>query len=157
MNIKALIDEDFINYKEPSMFIGTSCCTFKCEQENPKCHCQNSSLAKSRVIHIDDEKLVQRYLQNSITKAIVVGGLEPMDTFQELISFVEVFRKYSSDTLVIYSGYREDEIIEKINILKKYGNIVLKVGRFIPNQENHFDEVLGVNLASKNQYALKIS
>jgi hypothetical protein len=39
------------------------------------------------------------------------------------------------------------------NLLKGYGNIVVKFGRFIPNQEKHYDSVLGVELSSFNQYA----
>ena len=31
--IKDVIDEDFANYKKPSMFIATSQCSFKCEKE----------------------------------------------------------------------------------------------------------------------------
>ena len=33
MIIKQLIDEDFVNYKVPSMFIAFPRCTFKCEKE----------------------------------------------------------------------------------------------------------------------------
>lgn len=39
----------------------------------------------------------------------------------------------------------------------KWKNIIVKFGRFIPNQHPHYDEVLGINLASDNQYAEKIS
>ena len=35
--------------------------------------------------------------------------------------------------------------------LQRYG-IIVKFGRFRPNQEKHFDEVLGIYLASNNQY-----
>ena len=38
------------------------------------------------------------------------------------------------------------------NKIKSYG-IIVKFGRFRPNQEPHYDEVLGVNLISDNQYA----
>ena len=38
-----------------------------------------------------------------------------------------------------------------------FPNIIIKFGRFIPNQEGHYDEVLGINLASKNQFGEKIS
>ena len=31
MKIKGITDEDFVNYKYPSMFIATSICSFKCE------------------------------------------------------------------------------------------------------------------------------
>ena len=48
MIIKELRDEDFTNYKLPSMVVGFPSCTFKCEKECPGCKgmCQNSSLAK---------------------------------------------------------------------------------------------------------------
>lgn len=42
-------------------------------------------------------------------------------------------------------------------ILKKYKNIIVKFGRYIPNQKKHFDPVLGVELASDNQHAEKLS
>ena len=45
----------------------------------------------------------------------------------------------------------------KINILKQYPNIIIKFGRFKPNQKSHYDDVLGVNLISDNQYGEKIS
>ena len=42
-------------------------------------------------------------------------------------------------------------------MLYDYKNIIIKYGRYIPNQTPHRDEVLGVNLASDNQYAERIS
>ena len=60
-----------------------------------------------------------------------------------------------NDDVVFYSGYTEEEL-EKAGLLEwltSYGNVVIKFGRFLPNQESHYDEVLGVQLASKNQYA----
>ena len=36
--------------------------------------------------------------------------------------------------------------------IKWLGNLYVKYGRFIPDQQSVFDEVLGVNLASQNQY-----
>jgi hypothetical protein len=41
--------------------------------------------------------------------------------------------------------------------LTRFDNIIVKFGRYIPDNKPHFDEVLGVNLASPNQYAKKIS
>jgi len=64
------------------------------------------------------------------------------------------FRKVSNDPVVIYTGYTEEEV-EKIlgwAFIKWLGNLYIKYGRFIPGQEPHFDEVLGINLASDNQY-----
>ena len=42
-------------------------------------------------------------------------------------------------------------------ILKKFKNIIVKFGRYVGGQQAHFDEVLGVYLASDNQFAEKIS
>ena len=49
------------------------------------------------------------------------------------------------------------EIKEYIDKLKAFPNIIVKFGRYIPNHEKHFDEVLGIYLASDNQYAERIS
>ena len=46
-----------------------------------------------------------------------------------------------------------DEILSKIEDLLKFSNIIIKFGRYIPGQKPHYDEILGVNLASDNQYA----
>lgn len=158
MIIKNLIDEDFSNYKECAMFIGFPHCTFKCEKDcGCKGMCQNSELVKSPDLEIPYSEIVNRYMNNPLTKAIVFGGLEPFDDFEQLLTLVQFFRMETDDDIVIYTGYYADEIVEQIRKLKKYNNIVIKFGRFIPNQESRYDDVLGVNLASKNQYATRIS
>lgn len=157
MKIRGLVDEDFINYKIPSMFVAFPRCSFKCEKECGIQCCQNSKTALDPIIEINVIDLVDRYIKNPITHAIVCGGLEPFDTFDDLYSLVETLRKSVSDTVVIYTGYKEDEVSEYVRILRNFSNIVIKFGRFIPHQQPHYDEVLGVNLASKNQYAKKIS
>lgn len=153
MIVKALIDEDFCNYKKPSMFIGFPSCTWKCEKECGKQVCQNGTLATCPNIYIDTSNVIERYLENTITNAIVLGGLEPFDTFEQLIEFVTLFREKSLDDIVIYTGYYKEEIEKEIDELREFPNIVIKYGRFIPNQQKHYDEVLGVSLASDNQYA----
>ena len=42
-------------------------------------------------------------------------------------------------------------------MLSYFDNIIIKFGRYIPNKQSHYDNILGVNLASDNQYAVKIS
>ncbi len=154
MEIKGLLDEDFVNYKYPSMFIVFPHCTFKCEKECGVRCCQNSDLAIAKSIDVDIETIVQRYKSNSITHAIVCGGLEPMDSFDELVSLIEHIRHAEIyDKIVIYTGYEKPEIVNKISVLSKYGNIIVKYGRYVPGQEKHYDEFLGVYLASDNQYA----
>ena len=78
--------------------------------------------------------------------------------FEDIISFVKYFREHGcDDDIVIYTGYYENEIKDKIDILKQYKNIVVKFGRYIPNDTEHYDSVLGINLANKEQYGKKIS
>ena len=69
------------------------------------------------------------------------------------------FRLYTNDDIVIYTGYKKEELQNNgyINQLLQYENIVVKFGRYIPNQQSHYDNILGVNLASDNQFAEKIS
>ncbi len=157
MIIKEIRDEDFTNYKKPCMFIGFPSCSWKCEKECGMRVCQNSALAEAQNISIDIEKLVNRYLSNPITKAIVCGGLEPFDSWNDLKNLVSLLRTQTMDDIVIYTGYREEEIKNKLRYFRSYRNIVVKFGRFVPNQQKHYDEVLGVELASDNQYARRIS
>lgn len=157
MNLKFLVAEDFINYKKPSMFLGFSNCTFKCNKECGRCVCQNSALAQAPNQNIDLNKVIDYYLDNEITEAIVCGGLDPFDSWDELRGFIVNIRYWTPDPIIIYTGYNEDEITDKIDILKYYENIVIKFGRYIPDRPKRFDELLGVELASDNQYAKIIS
>ena len=158
MIIKQLIDEDFVNYKKPSMFIAFPTCTWKCEKDCGKKMCQNKSLATSKPIDISYESIVNRYLKNNITSAVVIGGLEPFDRWEDLCVLIHTFRQHTQDDIVIYTGWYEPEISDAVEYLRQnYDNIIIKFGRFIPDKNPHFDEVLGVNLASDNQYAERIS
>lgn len=157
MHVKQIIFEDFVNYKKPSMFIGFSKCSFKCDKEFGSCICQNSSLANSPSIEISEKEIAERYISNPITSSIVCGGLEPFDTFEELINLITEIRSLTDDDIVIYTGYKYEEIKDKINILKKFNNIIIKFGRYIPNSSKRYDDVLGIYLSSENQYALRLN
>lgn len=161
MRYLTIIDEDFNNYKKPAMFIGTISCGGKCCKEAgiPLCICQNDTWRNKRPIKISDEEIINRYFSNKLTSAIVFGGLEPFEQWDEIYKLIESLRiNYNcSDDIVIYTGYNLDEISEQVSSLKKFENIIIKFGRYIPDQESHFDEVLGVSLASNNQYGEKIS
>ncbi len=157
MLIRGLIEEDFVNYKKASMFIVFPTCTFKCEKDcGIKC-CQNSAVAKSAAIEVDVELLVDRYINNPITHAVVCGGLEPIDSWDDLYRFISNLRKKTDDDVVIYTGYNKNEILKEIRMLREFPNIIIKFGRFKPNDKHRFDEILGVELASANQYAEKVS
>lgn len=159
MKIKGILDEDFVNYGKCSMYIAFPTCTFKCDRENG-CHmCQNMELTHSPDIEVDAGELARRYVDNPLTHAVVMCGLEPLDSFGDVIEFIDALRNGCGcdDDVVIYTGYNKDEIGEYISRLSGYRNIVMKYGRFRPNQEPHFDKVLGVKLISTNQYAERIS
>ena len=167
MLIKGIIDEDFLNYKKPSMYIATSKCSFKCDKECGRAVCQNSSLAHEPVYDISVEEIIGRYMSNPIVKAIVLSGMEPFDTPELIYDLVRTLREGGVlDDIVIYTGYTEEELTlddsgrqenATYNWLKHYPNIYIKFGRYVPDQEPHYDEVLGVKLASDNQYGKKVS
>lgn len=177
MIIKGVIDEDFVNYKVPSMVIEFPYCNFKCDKEYGMQVCQNSQLAKESDIGVDIDDLIKRYINNPISKSIVMQGLEPMDSIYQLYLFIETLRLFycCDDDIVIYTGYTEQELSNMLfkrynpnfydyantesylDALKKYKNIIIKYGRYIPNQKPHYDEILGIMLASDNQYAERIS
>lgn len=160
MKIKGLVDEDFVNFKLPCMFISIGTCNWKCciETNIPVTVCQNSDLAKQKDIDIPIDEIFNRYISNPISEAIVIGGLEPMMQFEDVYDLIKYFRdKKVNDVFVIYTGYCPNEIQDKIENLKAFKNIICKFGRYVPNQEKHFDDVLGVNLVSDNQYGEVIS
>jgi len=159
MLIKTIIDEDFTNYKKPSMFVGTCVCNWKCCVENnlPITTCQNQPLSQQKNIEFSKEDLYKRYSSNLITQSFVFGGLEPFLQFEELLETIKYIRQFCNDDVVIYTGYYPNEIQDKVDQLKQYKNIIIKFGRFVPNQRSHYDSILGVNLVSDNQYAEKIS
>lgn len=160
MRIKGLVDEDFVNYKKASMFISIGDCDWKCciDGNFDVSICQNSALAKIDELELNDELIYHRYITNPITKAVVIGGLEPMTRFDDIYDLIKLFRDNNcNDEFVIYTGYNADEIQDKLNTLSKFNNVIMKFGRFKLNDTERFDEVLGVTLASSNQYARKIS
>ena len=159
MYVKGVVDEDFVNYKLPSMFVACRTCTFKCDRKNGGRVCQNSALANSPDIAILISKLVDRYFQNDISKAIVFGGLEPFEQFDDIYEFIRILRedRRCNDPVVIYTGFDKTEILLQVETLRLFKNVIIKFGRYIPGQEPHYDDVLGVQLASDNQYAEIIS
>ena len=157
MKVKGIKSEDFVNYYKPSIFIICPFCDFKCDRENGYSLCQNSSLAHEPNISISPMAIVNMYINNPITKAIVFGGLEPFDSWNELFDIIYHLRQKTNDDIIIYTGYNKNEILDKLEQLSQYKNIIVKFGRFRPDEEPHYDEVLGVKLASDNQYAERIS
>lgn len=139
------------NYKKISLYVplGISC-TFKCK-DCCNIHYKNNKTYKTLTI----EKLIKIYQENKLVEALVLSGLEPFDSFEQLMYLIIYFRKYSLDNIIIYSGYEHNEISKKLEKLRGY-NIIIKLGRFIPNKEKIFNKDLGIHLASNNQYTIII-
>jgi len=161
MHIKILgiIFEDFVNYKKPSMTIEFPYCTFKCNKDANMEVCQNMILKDQPLIDIPVMDIAQKYIDNPITKAIVYQGLEPFDS-EEIYKLTSGLRCMTNDDIVIYTGYTEEELkmsgrLDRI-MDEANTNLIIKFGRFIPNGTKHMDEILGVELASENQYAKKL-
>lgn len=161
IKIKGYMEENLQDYRKASFFLAFPSCTFKCciEQGLDINTCQNHELAEEEIKGIELERIWNLYIENDLTEAFVLGGLEPLDSFYEVLSFISYIRniKCCDDDIVIYTGYKEEEIQDDLYFLKQYENIYVKFGRYVPNQEPHYDEVLGVNLISDNQYGKKIS
>lgn len=156
MKLAGVIFEDFVNYKVPCMTLEFPRCSFKCNKEYGKPVCQNSTLAYAKQIDVNIPNIIFKYLNNPITKAVCCQGLEPFDSPSDLFRFIKEFRDLSDDDIVIYTGYNKEELSSKIDIIKRWKNIIIKFGRYIPDQIPHKDPILEVMLASDNQYAERL-
>lgn len=154
IEVKGIIFEDFVNYKKPCMTLMMPKCNFKCDKECGVQVCQNSGLAAApnQTVLIND--LMRGYKSNSITEAIVLQGLEPFDSLIDLYTVAAALEDFNiTDDFVIYTGYTREELKSKLKPLYKVpGHLIIKWGRYIPNQQPHYDPILGVYLASDNQY-----
>ena len=160
MRVRKLLTERFQDYKVPSMYLATCFCDWKCCPDKQYV-CQNNPIAKLPVTDIPDEEVLDTYLSDPITDAIVIAGLEPLLQTREVCSLIRrASERDIRTTFVIYTGYTKDEVrrIGFFDELKatEYGKdvqVIIKYGRYVPDQQPHFDETLGVELASDNQYA----
>ena len=157
MRLKGIIDCDFTNYKEPVLTLEFPYCDFKCDKLNGQPVCQNSALLNEPNIEITGEQIWKIYQENPLTKGFCCQGLEPFCSLMDLIEFIKFIRinKQCNDPIIIYTGFNPGEDPTEY-FVRKYSNIIIKWGRYILGDEPHYDEILGVNLASNNQYAEKI-
>ena len=160
MIVKLVKQDDFVQYKKPCVVVCFPNCTWKCctEAGIPTSVCQNQEMCGLKDIDITPEDVYNLYKESLFAESICCSGLEPMLQFDDVLSLLKYFREHDCDAdFVIYTGYYRNEIEDKIEQLAKYRNVIVKFGRYVPNQEKHYDEVLGVWLASDNQYAERIS
>jgi len=154
MIVKGIVEEDFVNYKLPSTVILMPYCNWKCGLKE----CHNAPFALAPEIDLSPQDIIDRYLNNPITKALVFSGLEPFMSFDDMVVLIEKLRKYVDDTVVIYTGYNKEEVGEQVEFLQKnFDNIIIKFGRYLSGKPSRWDELLGVTLISDNQYAERIS
>ena len=160
MRVRKLLTERFQDYKVPSMYLAACFCDWKCCPDKPYV-CQNNPVANLPVTDIPDDEILDAYLADPITDAIVIAGLEPLLQAREVCSLIRrAAERDIRTTFVIYTGYTvcEARHIGFFDELKATGygkdvQVIIKYGRYVPDQQPHFDEVLGVDLASDNQYA----
>lgn len=121
--------------------------------------CQNCLISNQKNIFISIHDIIQKYIRNNLSNAIIFGGFENFDEFEQMYWFINIFRNIYNinDDIIIYTGYYPNEIEEQINKLKQFENIFIKFGRYIQNSNQKYDEILGIYLASDNQYTIKIS
>lgn len=158
ITIKGIAEEDFTNYKKPSMVILFPKCSWKCDSDCGAQVCQNRALTELPDIQVDVDELVQRYLNNSVTEAVVLSGLEPLDSKDDVLKFIYTLRvKHAcKDDIVIYTGYEPSEQTGFIKQLMGFadGNIIVKFGRYKPGGEKVFDDNLGVWLSNPEQKSI---
>lgn len=157
--LKTVVEESFEYYRKPVMLLAFPRCNFKCcvEAGIPITVCQNEPWYKKPNYEYSEDEIIKDYLANHLTEGICCSGMEPMDSFDELLGFLTEFRKYSDDVFIVFTGFTEGEKQEEIEALSQFKNVIVKFGRFRLGEQAHYDEVLGVTLASDNQYAKKIS
>lgn len=157
MLLKQIVDTDYVNFKLPSMYLATCFCNWKCckEANIPVTVCQNNPIAQMPDIEVSADEILRRYYSNPLSRAFVFAGLEPFLQFDELWVTIDWIRRVGDcfDPVVIYTGYTPDEITTHIETLRLSKNIIVKFGRYRPNLPSHYDDVLGVTLASNNQFA----
>lgn len=158
MVLRGMMLEDFVNYRLPSTYLVFPFCTLKCNKLNGCNVCQNASLMDDpKLVVIPTTEVCKQFIANPISKAIVCAGLEPLDSIDDVLDLIKTMRQYFNDEsdIIIYTGYTEEEVLadEKMKQILNFSNIVVKYGRYIINDTPHYDEILGVKLASSNQYA----
>lgn len=170
MSVTHLIDvktDNITDYKKTSLFLVFPYCSGKCGEE-----CQNKHLRKLSAKEIYNDNIIQLYKNLSTHEAVVCGGLEPWDSFDELLTLVTDFAKATKDKkvdFVIYTGYdvlteKKEEFQKLCNVweenidLSSISELIIKQGRYdISKKEPWFSYTLGVELATSNQSVIEIN
>ena len=162
MKLRAIIEEDCNHYKDFSMVLFAPYCNWKCCKESniPVEECANQSFQKEPVMDFSNGFILQKYLSNPLQNALCIAGAESLDS-DDLNDFIKFFRQSVNDIIIVYTGYTitEPKVKNFIDWIFKNNiqNVILKIGRYIPNDIPHIDPILEIPLASNNQFAIKIN
>ena len=161
MHLKQIIDESVGDYKETSMLLIAPECAWKCVG------CHNTHLLKLITKNFPDEEILERFQKNPLSKAIVLGGLEPFDCMEEVRAFLQTLRESNivnpKPTVIIYTGYDFPDIEQELirtgldEEMKKHDKVLLKYGGYLPGYNPTYNPLLGINLASPNQQVMEYS
>lgn len=158
MFVSGVIQERFSDYRKPALMLLAPTCTWKCCTESgiPPDVCINNHLCSRQQYFLSVEEMWHMYSTNPITCALLFGGLEPMDSIDGVLTMARYFRAHTRDDIVVYTGYTHLECASKLGPFRELENMIFKFGRYQPGDRPHVDRVLGVPLASDNQYAIRI-
>lgn len=151
--------DDITDYKKTSMLIAFPYCSGKCQG------CQNAHLQNCRTtITASASDIADLYANLGTHEAVVMAGLEPFDSFDDVLSIIDSIGHLSKPCdFVIYTGYNldeyqtqfETELINKFKSIRHFNNknLIVKIGRYDQTQTcTWFNKTLGVQLATKNQF-----
>lgn len=151
--------EVFQDYKKSALLFSTCYCDWKCctELNIDISVCQNSKISMQREVNLPFHRILDM-VRNSITDAVIFGGLEPFLQADELVQCIQYLRNNGvKKDIVIYTGYYIEEISTETLLFLSLNQVILKCGRYIPNRSSKYDEVLGITLASDNQYGVYLA
>lgn len=164
--------DDITDYKETSLLLCFPHCSGKCTG----CHSQH--LITKYQEHPEEIKnyplisICKLYNQLDTHSAIVMAGLEPLDSLEDVLSVIQCITAICDKhtTFVIYTGYNKQEYTQKFekkivdtlinfnDIYSKLNDLVVKVGRYDKTDSSdsgYFNYTLGVKLATSNQITMK--
>lgn len=155
--------DNVTDYCKPSILLVFPFCKGKCKG----CHnAQLQKLSASEYKTISPSDVIDMYNKNEMQKAIVMAGLEPLDSIidVEFLIHSAVANANRDIDFVIYTGYTEEELVDNeyenklLSAFNKFpqdykGKLIIKVGRFDEEQRvnDYHSKILGVNLATSNQ------
>lgn len=165
MKLIDIKSDNTTDYKKTALFIAFPYCSGKCGEL-----CQNKrlmTLSKNALKDVDITTIVEFYDSLKTHNSVVMGGLEPLDSIDDVITIIYNICNVQKPTdIVIYTGYTdqeylynfEDKLINAYKTAKNLKNkqLIVKVGRFDPSiKENYLNKTLGVKLATSNQLTYK--